>query len=155
LAPSFEALDRDEDGLLRGWEIAAWDRLRRLASGETGVLSEERLLRGEHIWPIDALVRSPERPALAVFGGLDPMFLHGPLLERVSTAAGLHGVEVVYEPHLGHLLSPEKDGLVGPMAPRVLDLIVGWLSERFGRAAAAGAAAAGADAEGADAAPAR
>lgn len=115
-APLVGGVDLDGDGVIRGWERAA-------AALER---SDDAEFRPGTAWAIDRL-SALGTPTLALFGGLDPISVHGPSLER------LPNVEVEYLPLLGHQLGPEEDAepwpLVGPIAPEVVERTVVWLDQ--------------------------
>ncbi len=110
-------VDLDGDGVVSGWEGAA-------ATLNASAASE---FRPGVPWAIDRL-RELGTPVLAVFGGLDPVSVHGPAL------AALPRAEVVYLAGLGHQLGEEAAGeewaLVGPISPKVVERIAGWLDAR-------------------------
>jgi len=110
------ARDLDGDGVLRGWEAAAG----------TLIESDAPTFREGLDWPIDRL-RGLGTPVLAIFGGLDPISVHGPTLSRLPNA------EVVYVAGRGHNLGPESDegpwGRVGPMDAGVVERLVDWLAQ--------------------------
>lgn len=123
-----ESIDRDGDGLLRGWEVAAFERDQAIS--ETGVdpLGEpdREHFRAALPWAWDVL-REGDVPVLAIFGGLDTISLHGPMLETIDA-------EVVYLADRGHQLSVEEDGLVGPMDEQVVQRVVTWATTVAGEA---------------------
>jgi len=105
--------DRDGDGLISGWEIVA-------ASPPPPEPPREEF----PAWPIDRL-GALGAPALAVFGGLDPIALHGQAVE------GLPGAEVLYLPHHDHTLSRARPGgrAGAPMDPAVIERVARWLDD--------------------------
>ena len=121
----FDALDRDADGVLRGWELAAHAMLARMDSGEA-VLDDAPQFRDGLAWPADLLASRPGRPVLAIYGGLDATSVNGPLLERWGQDHGLDKLTVEYRAGLGHQLSPEQGGLVGPIDESVVRRLVAW-----------------------------
>ena len=110
-------VDLDSDGAISGWE-AAGATLEPIAAPE---------FRPGVPWAIDRL-RGLGTPVLAIFGGLDPISLHGPAV------AGLPRAEVVYLAGLGHQLGEEAAGeewpRVGPIAPKVVQMVAEWLDAR-------------------------
>ncbi len=122
-----DAPDFDGDGTVRDWERAARARLEG-----TPPDSERPEARPGIAWPSDVL-ESTRLPTLAIYGGLDPMSVHGPWLDRFARERGLEGVRVVYRAGLGHQLSAEDNGRIGPIDPEVVALIAGWLTEKTGR----------------------
>ncbi|MEM0984015.1 MAG: alpha/beta fold hydrolase, partial [Planctomycetota bacterium] len=116
-----EGNDFDGSGAITGWERAA---AQRLADGITR--DRAKFLPDHDIpWASDVLLDS-NAPILAIWGGLDPVSIHGPLLEQLRQKT-----DTVYVPDVGHQLGPESAGLAGPIAPKVVDRIVEWLSVRF------------------------
>jgi pimeloyl-ACP methyl ester carboxylesterase len=106
--------DADGDGVVRGWEIAG---------------SEAALAGG---WPepgresqLDALLGCG-KPALAIFGGLDTMSVHGPVLEIEADRAGAP-VVVEYATDRGHQLSVERDGKIDDIDPAVVGRLADWI----------------------------
>ena len=124
----FDALDRDGDGVLRGWELAARTMLARMDAGEA-VLDDAPQFREGLAWPADLLASRPDMPVLAIYGGLDALSVNGPLLERWGEDHGLEKLTVEYRAGLGHQLSPEPDGLVGPIDAGVVRRLVVWAQE--------------------------
>ncbi|MEL6328171.1 MAG: hypothetical protein AAFR38_00795 [Planctomycetota bacterium] len=129
LAASATAEGRDFDGggTVSGWERAAQQRL------DGGIVRQGEVFRAakdgtpEVPWASDRLLATGA-PVLAVWGGLDDISMHGPLLERLRPAT-----DTVYFPGFNHQLGEERGGLTGPIATEVVELIVGWLGERVGR----------------------
>lgn len=122
---SFEEIDLDGDGLLRGWEIASARQGGNLAERPEHIGDE---LRDGIPWPLDQL-RELDAPFLAIFGGLDSMSLHARSVERFAETHRLREVSVVIEPHLGHQLSPQSGHLFGPIDPRILERLASWADE--------------------------
>lgn len=108
--------DVDGDGAVRGWEIAGVEAARAGGWPDGG--------RGSKL---ELLIES-EKPALALFGGLDTMSVHGPVLameaERVDAP-----IEVEYFADLGHQLSVEKDGLCDDIDSAIVNRIVDWVHD--------------------------
>lgn len=135
----FDTLDRDHDEALRRWEIAAAVVLAETDAGDASALTDESLFADE-TFPADALLET-NIPTLLIFGGLDAMTVHAPLIERAADRLGLTNVGVVIAPALGHNLSrevprnnPELEaiagpGTVGPIDPRITKLIAEWLGQ--------------------------
>ncbi len=113
--------DYDASGDIAGWERAA---SRAIRTGETR--TAERFTSGgaEFDWACDVLAAS-EAPALAIWGGLDTISYHGPVLDHLLPGQ----VETVYVANRGHNLASEEDGLTGPIDPAVVERIVGWIAE--------------------------
>lgn len=125
-----EAIDRDGDGLLRGWELAAWDR----SAGAIDVDDAEDVWIAGERWPSAGLLEL-DVPVLAVFGGLDPISVHGPWLEHAGESGALSSCTVRYFAELGHNLGEEREGRTGPISDDVLDAVASWLeAEIAGRA---------------------
>ncbi|GJM19559.1 MAG: hypothetical protein DHS20C14_17720 [Phycisphaeraceae bacterium] len=115
--------DSDGSGEISGWERAAATALR---TGETRSAERLEIHGGSFEWASDVLARS-EGPALAVWGGLDTISYHGPVLEHLLGDC----VETVYFANLGHNLGPEDEhGRTGPIDDRVVGCVVGWLIKR-------------------------
>lgn len=107
-------LDADGDGVVRGWEIAGSEAA--LAGGwpEPGRDSQLKALLG------------CSKPALAIFGGLDTMSVHGPVLAMEAGRAE-SPVEVEYATDRGHQLSLERDGKRDDIDPAVVDRLADWI----------------------------
>lgn len=125
----FPAFDRDRDGIIRAWEYTG-TRVARMGgwpdSGETMQVNQGGI-PFETTWPADALIMS-RKPALAIFGGLDPMSTHGPILNARAHRNGAP-IEVVYFADLGHQLSIEQDDKATDIDDKALDAIVRWLDQ--------------------------
>lgn len=122
---TFATADKDRDGLLRPWEIAGARIASQLTSDPAAGFSPKPELRPGCGWPSDIL-KDHHTPTLAIFGGLDPMSIHGPILEHAS----LDNVRIEYIPARGHQLSPEENHLIGPIDPKVVERIVEWARQR-------------------------
>ncbi len=120
LAGLFDTIDADGDERLRDWEIST---LLRAAAKTPDDDSQE--LRPGVPWPSD-VIRDQRLPTLALFGGLDPISIHGGWLQNLAAAERLEALRVEYRAGLGHQLSREQDGLIGPIDPGVVDRIVAW-----------------------------
>ncbi|MGP1347642.1 MAG: hypothetical protein ACTS3F_13375 [Phycisphaerales bacterium] len=127
------ALDVDGDGVVRGWEFGSAEALARMDRGDRSLLAGDELLGERHPgW----LVLDLGVPVLAVFGGTDPVTVHGPVMERLARDAGAGGVEVRIERGLGHGLGvveapPARDaeviqGVAGPIRGWVVEVIAEW-----------------------------
>ena len=123
-----ELIDHDGDRLLRGWELAAFDR----ASGAIEVDDPERIWIAGERWPSAGLLEL-DVPVLAVFGGLDPISVHGPWLEHAGESGALSSCTVRYFADRGHNLGAEREGRTGPIADDVLATICAWLWETLVR----------------------
>lgn len=142
----FIEMDRDHDGSLRGWELAAQTAIAALINGRTDVLETSDQLRPGLPWPSDVLLNS-KRPALVLYGGLDAAAVHGPLLEREIAQRGATHITVQYLRGLGHQLSPELGLRFGPIDPAAVTRLATWL-EKACAAAPEPEPASGADADG-------
>ncbi|MFM9994503.1 MAG: hypothetical protein ACKVU4_01740 [Phycisphaerales bacterium] len=125
LPPEFGLIDRDHDGVLRGWEVASARAIARLTAGDDSVISTKPTIGGGP-WPVAVLGRTT-MPVLAVFGGLDAMAYHGPWLERQFQRPPTRAIDVWYIPDRGHQIGPERDGLIGPIDPTVVARLADWL----------------------------
>ncbi|MEQ8770292.1 MAG: alpha/beta fold hydrolase [Phycisphaerales bacterium] len=114
--------DFDGSGGIAGWERAAARALRERPFEHAEPFRADG---AELAWVSDVLADS-DAPVLALWGGLDTISLHGPVLEHLLGDR----VETVYEPELGHALAPDQGGLTGPIDPRVVDRIGSWLADR-------------------------
>ena len=116
--------DYDASGSVAGWERAASKAIR-----DNELRSERPLEVGgvTHEWPSDLLLSS-DAPVLAIWGGLDTMSYHGPVLEHLLADR----VDTVYHPTLGHNLGRERGGLTGPIEAEVVDAVVDWIVSRAG-----------------------
>ncbi len=114
--------DVDGDGDVRRWEVAAWGERPDHAAAEG---SAE--LRPGVPWPSE-VIRERAIPSLAVYGGLDPMSVHGPWLEAFAKRQGLADVSVEYWAARGHQLSREEGELCGPIDAGVVWRIADWCS---------------------------
>lgn len=131
-AGAFEEVDHDGSGDIRAWELAASDRLERLDAGDEGdggALDAQPMFRENLPWPIDRAA-ALSVPWLAIFGGLDAISIHGPLIERWRMEDPARSARVEYFPALGHQLGPQEGELVGPISPEVTRLLTSWLRER-------------------------
>jgi pimeloyl-ACP methyl ester carboxylesterase len=141
----FDALDRDDDETLRRWEIASALVLAHLDAGDTSDLTDATDFNGAP-FPADVLTPAFDRdvPTLAVFGGLDSMSVHAPLLGRTPAeraGSGKGSLSVVILANLGHNLGPVRPRdnpdfvaiagpvLTGPIDQAIPDLIARWLTE--------------------------
>ncbi len=140
---AFDEVDRDGDGFARRWEIASLAVVEDLAGGDRSALvaDDATFAGGPH--PARVLL-AWDRPTLLIFGGLDPMSVHAPIIEAEASRAGADHVEVWIEPLLGHQLAPEvprADGapaamagptLVGPIDPEIVERLAVWLAGAVG-----------------------
>ncbi len=125
--PGVAPPDYDGDGVTRDWERAARARLDGSPPD-----SDRAEARPGVPWPTDVL-ESTRIPLLAVYGGLDPMSVHAPWLERFARQRGLDGVRVEYRAGRGHNLGADVNGRIAPIDPGVVALISAWLSETIER----------------------
>jgi hypothetical protein len=125
--PGVDASDFDGDGVTRDWERAARARLDGSPPD-----SERAEARPGVPWPTD-VVASTRIPLLAVYGGLDPMSVHAPWLERFARQRGLDSVRVEYRAGRGHNLGADVNGRIAPIDCEVVALISAWLSETVER----------------------
>ncbi len=116
----YDTVDADGDGRLCDWEVST---LLRAAAPTPDDTSEE--LRPGVPWPSD-VIRDRRLPTLALFGGLDPISIHGGWLRNLASTEGLDALRVEFRAGLGHQLSREQDGLIGPIDPGVVERIVAW-----------------------------
>ncbi len=123
----FATLDADADGVVRAWEIGA--RLAILARRSPDLRHTEtpapRRAWGEDVLGAKGL------PALLLYGGLDPWAAQGVIVRDRAIDEGLESVKTVFMRGLGHNLSEERDGRMGPISSRAIDAVVGWLRTRF------------------------
>jgi len=131
-AANFERMDRDHDGVLRGWEVASWTILEAMNAGERSWDDQRPGSFAQLPWPAEVLAAHPQLPVLAVFGGLDAITVHAPLLERWSEERELERVTIEIRPTLGHQLSVEEDGKFGAIDGAVVERVVEWCSEVAG-----------------------
>lgn len=134
-----EECDLDRDGVIRRWEAAATVHLAMIDAGDASFRHARTELAGGPL-PSE-LVLAIRRPTLAVFGGLDPMSYHGPMLARAAAETGdASWLTVEYWPSLGHNLGrevPRADDhaalagpvLTGPIDPRVCQRIADFVAE--------------------------
>lgn len=124
---AFADLDADDDGVIRRWEIEAW-----LVYGSRFGLDSERVgldSRGR-AWGEDTLDRGPA--ALLIYGGLDSWASQGVAIrQRVAATGSQLRANVRFLPGLGHNLSEERDGKMGPISSRATEAVVGWLRTQF------------------------
>lgn len=108
--------DVDGDGVVRGWEIAGVEAARAGGWPEGG--------RGSQLEPL----LSSGKPALALFGGLDAMSVHGPVLAMEAERAG-SPVDVEYAADRGHQLSVERDGMCDDIDGAVIERVAAWIDQ--------------------------
>lgn len=119
----FDVIDADDDGFLCDWELSTLLRVVEKAPDD-----ESEQLREGVPWPSD-VIKERRMPTLALFGGLDPMSVHGGWLRDLAAEHDLNGVHVEYYAGLGHQLSVEFDGRSGPIDALVVATIVEWCEE--------------------------
>ena len=127
LPADFDAIDRDRSGDLAGWELAAARRMAGPIKSDEPAFGTEPPMD----WPTDILAKR-DLPALAIWGGLDSMSFHGPLLEHLAQREGIP-LRTRYFTGLGHNLGPIQGERAGPVAPQVITAIVEWLDLAFPR----------------------
>lgn len=128
-AMSAHECDFDRDDMIRRWEVAAAVHLAMLDGGDASFQHLRTELAGGPL-PSE-LVLAIRTPTLALFGALDPMAYHGPMLARAAADAGDSSwLTVEYRHDLGHNLSPvspRSDGfeaLAGPTLVGPINLVV-------------------------------
>lgn len=127
-ASRFDDLEVDGDGIVRPWEIAATLSLLARASPD---LKQVETPAPRRAWGEDVLA-DRQKPALLVYGGLDPWAAQGVILLNRAVIDRWERVTVVFLPGVGHNLGEVSDGAVGPISPRAIDTVVAWLRDRFG-----------------------
>lgn len=123
----FATLDADADGVVRAWEVGA--RLAILARRSPDLRHAETP-SPRRAWGEDVLA-ARGLPALLIYGGLDPWAAQGVIVRDRAIDEGLESVNTVFMPGLGHNLSEERDGKMGPISSRATEAVVGWLRTRF------------------------
>ncbi len=125
-----DTLDRDGDGWLRPWELRVGERIAQWRVADESWRDLRVGLRGDDrlSHPEDVLAESTV-PVLLVCGGLDAISLHAPLLEERARRADREDLEIQYFANLGHQLSAEREDLVGPIDPSVVELVSEWALE--------------------------
>ncbi len=113
--PHPEIDDFDGDGELDPWEITRW-------AIDAGLLGELPTTVASGTFPIDT-VRELDIPLLALFGELDPITMHAPAL------SGEARCEVIVVKGLGHNLSEERGGLVGPITDETANVVAWWCED--------------------------
>lgn len=132
-----DTLDLDGDGTVLPWEIGALEALARLRQGDRTPLTNDMILNEPHP---GVLLQQLDIPVLAVFGGEDPITVHGPVIGFLAAEQGSNGITVWIEPGLGHGLGrveppPARDadiiaGVLGPISQQVVERVALWASER-------------------------
>lgn len=112
--------DVDGDGVIRGWEAASAE-----ASQQGKPADRPERFRNTLEWPIDALIRA-EKPVLAIYGSLDPITVHGPVLAKRAELSGAP-IRVEYVHDRDHQLAETRNGLITAIDPAVIDRIGDWL----------------------------
>ncbi len=116
--PTVEDADFNGDAQLAGWELADW----ALRQGRLEAVAEATYLGRP--WPIERIEASGI-PLLAIFGELDTITMHAPAIARRAEQSELSAKVRVFD-DLGHNLSQEQDGRVGPINEKVVDELVRW-----------------------------
>ena len=71
-------------------------------------------------------------PTLVLYGALDnAQGHHAPIVAELIEHQKLSHIELRIIPGVGHTMGPEKEGRVGPVDERILDVIITWLDEHF------------------------
>ncbi len=128
---SFDMLDFDGDDLLSGWELGAGEVLGSIVPVGPIPLPEQMEFREGARWAIDMLLEHRETPVFAIYGGADPIALHGPVVAEITRLVGRPDTSIEYAPELGHHLSIEQDDKVGPIDQDVVERIVTWLTATY------------------------
>jgi len=82
-------------------------------------------------WPSDTLINS-NTPILAIWGSLDPISYHGPVLEHLFNQANKQALLTThYYPERGHNLSTQENNRIDKIDPAVTQTIINWLKEHF------------------------
>jgi hypothetical protein len=133
----FAAIDRDGDGQLSRWEVAA-QLINRMRLANDGTVDFDKDWRKYTLSRPEDVIARLGVPVLVVYGGLDEDHaVNGPILEARGTAESWKDVQERYFPAVGHQLGPETsdtpDGAtkVGPMPDDVVNAIGEWLEARF------------------------
>jgi pimeloyl-ACP methyl ester carboxylesterase len=116
--------DHDGSGTIDAFEQAAHLAITQDSyRGEKPFASESVV----YPWLCDELIVT-DAPVLAIWGSIDPMSYHGPVLSNLFQDAGKENqLTSVYGIGLGHNLSEEDSGKVGPIDQRVVEQIVEWV----------------------------
>ena len=127
-AQSFKSLDFNKDQKLVRWELAAG-----FARANRKQFSESEMRRRDPVgltWTEDVLRSRAELPALILYGDLDfAQAHHAPIIaESIRSWKRGSGVVLKTLPELGHQLSKEREGRVGPIAGEALNEIAIWLN---------------------------
>jgi len=135
----FATIDVDTDGLVRRWEAASALHLAMLERNDHSFEREKQDLAGEPL-PGGILIRL-DKPTLVIYGTLDPMAYHGPMLAHAAAGAGdASWMSIDYFGGLGHNLGPvvpRTDGfadlagptLTGPIDGDAVDRIADFAAE--------------------------
>lgn len=133
----FAAIDRDGDGQLSRWEVAA-QLINRMRAANDGTVDFDKDWRKYTLSRPEDVLAKLGVPVLLIYGGLDEDHaVNGPILEARGSAESWKDVQERYFPTLGHQLGPEKsegpDGTtkLGPMGDDVVNAIGEWLEARF------------------------
>jgi pimeloyl-ACP methyl ester carboxylesterase len=122
-----EGIDYDNSGEVVGWELAAENKI----TTNTFRTKEWLTNNGQKFnWPSDLLTKNHAR-VCALWGGLDHISYHAPVLEHIYSQTEGHQstdlIETIYFPALGHQLCEEVDGKIGPIDSDVVQEVVRWL----------------------------
>jgi hypothetical protein len=112
-------IDYDKSGAIALWERAAAQAIAAQPRNEGKPLT----IRGiTYLWPSETLGVAGA-PVLAIWGGLDTMSYHAPVLESILGDQ----VTTEYYSALGHQLSVKVGDKVGPIDAAVVESLVDWL----------------------------
>jgi len=129
----FNTLDIDHDDVIRRWEMASALHLAMLEKNDHSFEREKQDLAGEPL-PGGILI-GLRKPTLVIYGTLDPMAYHGPMLAHAAAGAGeASWLTIVYERDLGHNLGPvvpRTDGFVDLAGPTLTGPIDGDVVDRI------------------------
>lgn len=121
LGLEFADVDRDADGVLRSWELAAAAWLARAHQGRDPRETTSEF-RPSVPWPVDVMAGRPELKCLMISGGIDDLSFHAALVE----GRRLPNVQAEFRRDLGHMLSEERDHRSGPMSSDVVKRVAEW-----------------------------
>lgn len=133
----FAAIDRDGDGQLSRWEVAA-QLINRMRAANDGTVDFDKDWRKYTLSRPEDVLAKLGVPVLLIYGGLDEDHaVNGPILEARGSAESWKDVQVRYFPAIGHQLGPEKSEgpdaatKLGPMGDDVVNAVGEWLEARF------------------------
>ena len=121
-----DAMDLDQDGTLRVWEISA-----TLAKAARRDLSPDETMDGQGIPFGEDSLKARPIPTLILYGNLDDaQGHHAPILQELSTNGSLESIEIRILPDIGHQLGPERDNRFGPISMAAIEQIVEWVERQ-------------------------